>query len=131
VIVFSNTTPFIALSSIGQLDLLPRLFNQVCVMPRLHPSLFTLSPHLHTGDHALPTPVSSVAAHWYAVIADTSVEPACTLVSSSAPQDAPIMLAWRWRTIQPLARTACCASRARCAFRGKEHGSGGGCGKAG
>lgn len=30
-IVFSNTTPFIALSSINQLDLLPRLFNQVYV----------------------------------------------------------------------------------------------------
>jgi predicted nucleic acid-binding protein len=29
--VFSNTTPFIALSSIKQLDLLPRLFNQVYV----------------------------------------------------------------------------------------------------
>lgn len=30
-IVFSNTTPFIALSSIDQLDLLPRLFKQVHV----------------------------------------------------------------------------------------------------
>ena len=34
-IVFSNTTPFIALSSIGQLDLLPRLFAQVCVVPEV------------------------------------------------------------------------------------------------
>jgi predicted nucleic acid-binding protein len=31
VIVFSNTTPFIALSSIHKLDLLPRLFGQVHV----------------------------------------------------------------------------------------------------
>ncbi|MCW5200184.1 hypothetical protein VU05_05805 [Desulfobulbus sp. F1] len=31
-IVFSNTTPFIALSSIGQLELLPRLFSEVCVV---------------------------------------------------------------------------------------------------
>ena len=30
-IVFSNTTPFIALASIDQLDLLPQLFNQVHV----------------------------------------------------------------------------------------------------
>jgi len=29
VIVFSNTTPFIALSSVGQLDLLPQLFGTV------------------------------------------------------------------------------------------------------
>lgn len=34
-IVFSNTTPFIALSSIGQLDLLPRLFTHVCVVPEV------------------------------------------------------------------------------------------------
>jgi len=31
VIVYSNTTPFIALSSIGQLNLLPKLFGQVHV----------------------------------------------------------------------------------------------------
>lgn len=31
-IVFSNTTPFIALSSIDQLSLLPRLFNEVYVV---------------------------------------------------------------------------------------------------
>ncbi len=34
-IVFSNTTPFIALSSISQLDLLPRLFVHVCVVPEV------------------------------------------------------------------------------------------------
>jgi hypothetical protein len=31
VIVFSNTTPFIALASIGQLDLLPQLFDKIHV----------------------------------------------------------------------------------------------------
>jgi len=31
VIVFSNTTPFIALASIGRLDLLPQLFGKVHV----------------------------------------------------------------------------------------------------
>ena len=31
-IVFSNTTPFIALSSIGQLDLLPRMFGKIHVV---------------------------------------------------------------------------------------------------
>ncbi|MDP3038002.1 MAG: hypothetical protein Q8N07_09750, partial [Rhodocyclaceae bacterium] len=30
--VFSNTTPFIALSSIGRLDLLPAIFGQVHVV---------------------------------------------------------------------------------------------------
>jgi predicted nucleic acid-binding protein len=35
VIVFSNTTPFIALSSIGQLELLPRLFGTVRVVPEV------------------------------------------------------------------------------------------------
>lgn len=34
-IVFSNTTPFIALSSIGQLELLPRLFGTVRVVPEV------------------------------------------------------------------------------------------------
>ena len=34
-IVFSNTTPFIALSSIGQLDLLPSLFSEVCIVPEV------------------------------------------------------------------------------------------------
>ncbi|MCI5125461.1 MAG: DUF3368 domain-containing protein [Candidatus Electrothrix sp. AR5] len=34
-IVFSNTTPFIALSSIGQLDLLPSIFSKVCVVPEV------------------------------------------------------------------------------------------------
>lgn len=34
-IVFSNTTPFIALSSIGQLELLPRLFVTVRVVPEV------------------------------------------------------------------------------------------------
>jgi uncharacterized protein len=32
VIVFCNTTPFIALSAIDQLSLLPQLFSQVCVV---------------------------------------------------------------------------------------------------
>lgn len=31
-IVFSNTTPIIALSSIGQLDLMPQLFNEVYIV---------------------------------------------------------------------------------------------------
>lgn len=31
-IIFSNTTPIIALSSIGQLDLMPQLFNKVYVV---------------------------------------------------------------------------------------------------
>jgi predicted nucleic acid-binding protein len=30
--VFSNTTPFIALASIGRLDLLPKLFSQIHVV---------------------------------------------------------------------------------------------------
>lgn len=34
-IVFSNTTPFIALASINQLDLLPQLFTEVCVVPEV------------------------------------------------------------------------------------------------
>lgn len=34
-IVFSNTTPFIALSSIGKLDLLPQLFTELCVVPEV------------------------------------------------------------------------------------------------
>jgi predicted nucleic acid-binding protein len=35
VIIFSNTTPFISLASIGQLDLLPHLFSQVYVVPEV------------------------------------------------------------------------------------------------
>jgi predicted nucleic acid-binding protein len=35
VTVFSNTTPFIALSSIGQLELLPQLFGAVRVVPEV------------------------------------------------------------------------------------------------
>jgi hypothetical protein len=31
-IVFSNTTPFIALSSVQRLDLLPRLFQRIYVV---------------------------------------------------------------------------------------------------
>jgi hypothetical protein len=31
-IIFSNTTPIIALSSIGQLDLMPQLFNEVHIV---------------------------------------------------------------------------------------------------
>ena len=34
-IVFSSTTPFIALSAIGQLDLLPHLFTRVRVVPEV------------------------------------------------------------------------------------------------
>ncbi len=34
-IVFSNTTPFIALSSIDKLDLLPLLFSELCVVPEV------------------------------------------------------------------------------------------------
>ena len=34
-IVFSNTTPFIALSSIDKLDLLAQLFSEVCVVPEV------------------------------------------------------------------------------------------------
>jgi hypothetical protein len=31
-IIFSNTTPIIALSSIGQLDLMPQLFHKVHIV---------------------------------------------------------------------------------------------------
>ena len=34
-IVFSNTTPFIALSAIDQLSLLPKLFSEICVVPEV------------------------------------------------------------------------------------------------
>lgn len=34
-LIFSNTTPFIALSSIGQLDLLPCLFGRIHVVPHV------------------------------------------------------------------------------------------------
>ena len=34
-VIFSNTTPFIALSAIGQLELLPKLFDRVHVVPHV------------------------------------------------------------------------------------------------
>jgi uncharacterized protein len=34
-VIFSNTTPFIALSSIGRLELLPQLFSRIYVVPHV------------------------------------------------------------------------------------------------
>jgi predicted nucleic acid-binding protein len=66
VIVFSNTTPFIALSSIGRLELLPQLFDKIYVAESvasecaeggriLVPDLKSLDWVVHVADEASST----------------------------------------------------------------------------
>ena len=65
-IVFSNTTPFIALASIGQLELLPKLFGKVHVAESvidecaeggrvLVPNLRSLDWVIHVADEKTST----------------------------------------------------------------------------
>jgi predicted nucleic acid-binding protein len=44
VIIYSNTTPFIALSSIDQLDMLPKIFGKVHVAKAVIDELFLPQP---------------------------------------------------------------------------------------
>ena len=65
-IVFSNTTPIIALASIGRLDLMPRLFGQVHVVSDVIDECAAGGaipvPRLHTLDwvmEVVSTPVAN------------------------------------------------------------------------
>ncbi len=61
-IVFSNTTPFIALSSIQQLSLLPRLFSEVYVV-------YEVAEECQAGGHIKVPPLQSLS--WVKLVEST------------------------------------------------------------
>lgn len=70
-IVFSNTTPFIALASIGQLELLPQLFGKVHVAESVIEECAEggriLVPELRTLDWVIPvdnSAQSTIRTEW-------------------------------------------------------------------
>lgn len=69
-IVFSNTTPFLALSSVGQLDLLPRLFGTVHAVE-------AVAAECMAGGPILVPPLRELA--WVKLVSVPSPEPGSTL----------------------------------------------------